>query len=269
MMLAVLLGAAVGLILALTGAGGGMLAVPLLMFSLGLGVSEAAPVALLAVGLAAALGALMGLRFGHLRYRAAGFMALLGIAGAPLGWWLGRHAANAPLALLFSAVLVYTSWRMLRLAGRGARHATAAPHAMPPCRIDPVAGRLRWTAACARALGSTGFAAGVLSSLLGVGGGFVIVPALLRVTDLDMQSIAVTSMAAIALVSLAGILVFALAGHAMAWPVALPFALGALLGLLIGRRIARRLPERRLQQAFGVAGLCVVLLLIGRVLGGI
>jgi uncharacterized membrane protein YfcA len=264
MMLAVLLGAAVGLILALTGAGGGMLAVPLLMFSLGLGVSEAAPVALLAVGLAAALGALMGLRFGHLRYRAAGFMALLGIAGAPLGWWLGRHAANAPLALLFSAVLVYTSWRMLRLAGRGARHATAAPHAMPPCRIDPVAGRLRWTAACARALGSTGFAAGVLSSLLGVGGGFVIVPALLRVTDLDMQSIAVTSMAVIALVSAGSIVVSLLAGTALPLAVALPFAAGALAGLLLGRRLAQRLSGPRLQQAFAVLGLAVALLMAWR-----
>ena len=107
----------------------------------------------------------------------------------------------------------------------------------------------------------------MLSSLLGVGGGFVIVPSLLRVSDLDMPSVAVTSMAVIALVSLGGIVVHALAGHAIAWPVALPFALGALLGLLAGRRMARRLSGPRLQQVFAVLGLCVVLLLAGRALG--
>jgi uncharacterized membrane protein YfcA len=258
-MLAVLLGALVGLILALTGAGGGMLAVPLLMFGLGLGVSEAAPVALLAVGLAAALGALLGLRHGHLRYRAAGFMALLGGAGAPLGWWLGQRLPAAPLALLFSAVLAVTSLRMLRLA----RGLAAAPQAgaLPPCRIDPEAGRLRWTAACARALGSTGFAAGLLSSLLGVGGGFVIVPSLLRVTDLDMQSIAVTSMAVIALVSASSIAVSLWGGHALTLAVAPPFAAGALAGLLVGRHLARFLSGPRLQQAFALLGFAVAALL--------
>ena len=73
------LGAIIGAILALTGAGGGILAVPLLVFGLGLSMVEAAPIGLLAVGLAASVGAVLGLRQGIVRYRAAGFVAGIGI----------------------------------------------------------------------------------------------------------------------------------------------------------------------------------------------
>jgi uncharacterized membrane protein YfcA len=265
--LALGLGALVGLILAMTGAGGGSMAVPLLIFGLGLSVTEAAPVALFAVGLAAAIGAALGLQAGHVRYRAAGLMALLGFVGAPLGWWLAQRIPNRPLTLIFAALLAYTSLRMLRLANPApAPAATPACRAAPPCRMDPVEGRLRWTLSCARALGAAGFTAGLFSSLLGVGGGFVIVPALLRVSDLDMQSIAVTSMAVIALVSLCSIAVYGLAGHAIAWPVAWPFALGALAGLLAGRQLARRLSGPKLQQSFALLGLGVVGLLVWRAL---
>ena len=73
------LGSVVGLILALTGAGGAIVAVPLLIFGLHLSVSEAAPIALLAVGLSAGLGAMLGLREGKVRYKAAGLMAVCGV----------------------------------------------------------------------------------------------------------------------------------------------------------------------------------------------
>ena len=79
------LGAIIGAVLALTGAGGGILAVPLLVFGLGLSMVEAAPVGLLAVGLAAAVGAVLGLRRGLVRYRAALFIALIGMPGAAQG----------------------------------------------------------------------------------------------------------------------------------------------------------------------------------------
>ncbi|HEX7638057.1 MAG TPA: sulfite exporter TauE/SafE family protein, partial [Burkholderiaceae bacterium] len=72
MLLAAALGAVVGLLLALTGAGGGILAVPLLVFGLHLGVARAAPIGLIAVGLSAAIAAALGLRAGIVRYRAAG-----------------------------------------------------------------------------------------------------------------------------------------------------------------------------------------------------
>jgi len=261
---AVALGALVGLVLALTGAGGGSLAVPLLIFALGMNVSQAAPVALFAVGLAAMIGAAFGLRAGHVRYRAAALMAGVGFLGAPVGWYLGRHIPNGPLTLIFAAVLAYTSLRMLRPAGQAAAAAALPLARLPPCRLDPVEGRLHWTAACARALGSAGFAAGVLSALLGVGGGFVIVPALLRVSDLDMPSVSVTSMSVIALVAVASIAIYGYAGQEIDWRIAAPFAAGALAGVLGGRQLARRLPGARLQQAFACIGLIVVAMLLWR-----
>src|SRR5665647_2163340 len=76
MTLAIALGAIIGAMLALTGAGGGVLAIPLLVFGLHLPVQQAAPVGLVAVGLAAAFGAALGLRQRIVRYRAAGLIGL-------------------------------------------------------------------------------------------------------------------------------------------------------------------------------------------------
>ena len=192
------LGAVVGLVLALTGAGGGVLAVPLLVFGLHLSVQQAAPLSLIAVGAAAATGALLGLREGIVRYRAAGLIGGVAMLMAPVGVWIAQRLPPAPLLIGFAGVLAWTAWRMadLRLARSGT--AQPAPRNPGPCLRDPVDGRLRWTAPCASVLGATGLASGLLTGLLGVGGGFVIVPSLTRHTDLDARSIAATSLAVIA-----------------------------------------------------------------------
>ncbi|NGY03221.1 sulfite exporter TauE/SafE family protein [Solimonas terrae] len=258
------LGAVVGAILALTGAGGGILAVPLLVFGLGLSMAQAAPVGLLAVGLSAALGAVLGLREGIVRYRAAGFIAGIGIVFAPLGLWIAHRVPNAPLALAFAALLIYAMQRMYRQARRELREGPQPPRTeVLPCVINPGRGRLRWTLPCARSLALTGVISGVLSGLLGVGGGFVIVPALSRYTDLDMKSIVATSLAVIALVS-AGSVAAASIGGVMHWAVGVPFAGGAVAGVLGGRLFAARLAGPRLQQAFAGVGSIAALLLIVR-----
>ncbi|NKF22574.1 sulfite exporter TauE/SafE family protein [Solimonas marina] len=258
------LGAIVGAILALTGAGGGILAVPLLVFGLGLSMAQAAPVGLLAVGLAAALGAALGLREGIVRYRAAGFIALIGVVFAPAGLWLAHRVPNAPLAFAFAALLLYAMQRMYFKARRElSGDALQAPRELLPCVVNPVQGRLRWTLPCARALALTGVVSGVLSGLLGVGGGFVIVPALTRYSDLDMKSVVATSLAVIALVS-AGSVAAASAGGVMHWGIGAPFAAGAVAGLAAGRLFAHRLAGPRLQQLFAVVGVIAALLLIWR-----
>src|SRR5476651_1758496 len=106
------MGMIIGAILALTGAGGGILAVPLLVFGLGLSIAQAAPVGLLAVGLAAGVGALLGLRQGIVRYRAAAYIAGVGVLLTPLGLWLAHHLPNEPLALGFAVVMVYACGRI-------------------------------------------------------------------------------------------------------------------------------------------------------------
>ncbi|AIL59280.1 sulfite exporter TauE/SafE family protein [Pseudomonas alkylphenolica] len=261
------LGAIIGAVLALTGAGGGILAVPLLVFGLGLSMVEAAPVGLLAVGMAAAVGAVLGLRQGVVRYRAAAFVALIGIVAAPFGLMLAHQLPNAPLALAFAAVLVYACVRMLLKARRELRgEPPLGKRMVMPCVLNPLQGRLRWTLPCARALAFTGTLSGLLSGLLGVGGGFVIIPALSRYTNLDMKSIVATSLAVIALVS-TGSVISASVGGVMHWSVGAPFAGGAVLGLLVARQFAGRLAGPRLQQLFATVGICAAVLLAVKTLG--
>ncbi|WKB55141.1 sulfite exporter TauE/SafE family protein [Eleftheria terrae] len=253
--------------MALTGAGGGILAVPLLVFGLHLTVAQAAPAGLLAVGAAAALGALLGLREGIVRYRAAALVGGVGMALAPLGVWLAQRLPNAPLTIAFAGVLAGTAWRMFHRASASAAGRPSPPRpAPPPCVLDPGCGRLRWTRPCAWTLALTGAVSGALSGLLGVGGGFVVVPALTRYTDLPARSILATSLAVIALVSAGGLGAAMLHG-AVAWPIAAPFAAGAMLALLAGRLLAARLAGARLQQAFALVSAVVALLLLARGLG--
>jgi uncharacterized membrane protein YfcA len=262
-----LLGALVGLILALAGAGGGILAVPLLVFGLHLTIMQAAPIGLIAVGAASALGAVLGLREGLVRYRAAALVGVTGMLLAPLGLRLARLIPNAPLMVLFSVVLAGVAWRMFRQAGRAGREAAAerAPSQLP-CVLNSSEGRLIWTLPCAWALAATGAVSGVLSGLLGVGGGFVIVPSLSRYTNLAMRSIFATSLAVIALVSIGGVAAAASQGG-LAWSIALPFAGGAVVALLVGRQIAARLAGARLQQAFALTSGAVSMLLLARGIG--
>jgi len=110
-----------------------------------------------------------------------------------------------------------------------------------------------------------GALAGVLSGLLGIGGGFVIVPALDRHSNLDLRSIQATSLAVIALVSVSGLTAAWWSGQLQ--PVAAaPFAVGAVVGLLMGRRWAMRLSTRALRRGFAVVAVVVAVMLLLRTL---
>jgi len=257
-LISLLLGSLTGIVLALTGAGGTIIAVPLLIFGLHLTIAEAAPVALLAVSVSAAVGALFALMQGKVRYRAAGFVAVIGAMVSPFGVWLAQKLPNAPLTLLFAVVLTIVAVNMLRqthLHGEEAMQASGL-RASTPCLLETAEGRLKWTWSCARALALAGALAGFLSGLLGVGGGFVIVPALKKVTNFHMQSILATSLAIVALISAMGVTSAAFMGG-MDWSIALPFTAGALAGMLVGRIFASRLAGAKLQQGFAVVAIAV------------
>lgn len=257
-MLVGLLGALIGLVLAFTGAGGGILSVPLLVFGLHLSVQQAAPIGMLAVFAAALLGAVLAWREAMVRYRAAALMGVAGMVMAPVGVFLAQHLPNLPLIVAFAGVLLYSAWRSLA--------APATTQAQAPCVVNPVDHRLIWTRPCAQMLVSTGLLSGFLSGLLGVGGGFVIVPSLSRYTNLAIGSVHATSLAVMALVSLSGV-VSATAHGAMNWTLALPFAAGAILALLVGRRLARQVHPKRLQQMFAWFCVVVAVLMLARALG--
>ena len=264
-MIAVILGIAIGIVLGLTGAGGGILAVPALVFALGWPLAKAAPVALVAVALAAAIGAVEGLRKGLVRYRAAAFMAAIGAALTPLGVRVAAVAPERVLLLAFAAAMLVVSMRMFRHSS--AAHASAAPEGQP-CRIDPRTGRLRWTASVAATLGAIGAGSGFLTGLLGVGGGFLIVPALHRYSEISMQGIVATSLAVIALVSAGAVAAASLHSHAPDLAITAPFALGAAAGMFAGRKLAHRLRPAHLQRTFAVITALVAAGLVARALHG-
>jgi hypothetical protein len=242
---ALLLGGAIGMVLGLTGAGGGSLAVPALVFGLGLTVPEATPIALLAVAGSALVGTIEGFRRGLVRYRAALVMAAWGIAATPLGVAAAHRAPEALLLSLFAAVLGGVALRSWRRPEAGERVDAA-------CRLDPATGRLRWTPTVLAVMSAIGAATGFLSGLLGVGGGFLVVPALGKASDIPLPGIVATSLMTMALVSSAALV--AAVGHGAALPaaIALPFAAATAAGMVAGRLAGRRLAPRPVQRLFAL-----------------
>jgi uncharacterized protein len=245
------LGIFVGILMGLTGAGGGILSVPLLVFFLHLKVAVAGPVALTAIAISAGVGAFLGLKNKLLRYKAAGFMAIIGLLLSPAGLWLAQRIPNHPLLILFSCILFFVSGRLYLEARREILGIAPASRNPPPCLINPEHGRLTWNLPCAKVLLLSGGLAGFLSGLLGVGGGFIIVPALKRYTNLTVQSMVATSLGVLAIVSSGSAIVSAVTGN-LALNIAIPFSLGAIVGLLIGRGLGKKLRGPRVQQIFAI-----------------
>lgn len=264
-MIALIAGLITGIVLALTGAGGGILAVPLLVFGVHQNVAEAAPVALAAVGMAAALGAILGLRKRIVRYRAAIVISLAGMIFSPAGLWLAHHVDNRSLTIAFAFVLLFVAYRTWQRASAPPTARRAVRDRSLPCQRDANSGRFRWTGRCARILTFSGAFVGFLSGLLGVGGGFVMVPALTRYTDLEMDSVVATSLAVIALVSLSAVASSALSAS-LNWTVALPFAAGSLAGMAGGRTISAQVAGARLQKMFAFVSSVVAVGLMAKVL---
>ena len=259
------IGVFVGVLMGLTGAGGGILSVPLLIFLLHLPVAEAGPVALTAITISAGVGAAIGFQAKLLRYKAASFMALFGLLLSPLGLWLAQKAPNTPLLIIFSFVLMYVSIRMLVQVARTLSGKIVQSPKAPPCQLDPSVGKLIWTAPCARALMLAGATAGFLSGLLGVGGGFILVPALNKFTDLPMKSIVATSLGVLAIVSAGGAFI-SLASGTLNMPIAVPFSIGSLLGLLFGKYLEKKISGPRVQQIFAIFTLIIAIGLLMKAL---
>ena len=251
-------GVAVGLSLGLTGGGGSILAVPLLVYALGVPAKEAVGVSLAAVAATALAGAVQRLVRKEVEVKTALLFALSGAAGAPLGTWLGSLLPEFLLLAMFSALMLFVAVRMWLKASRKpeeagvVRSATEPPlsdASGPACRRDP-AGRLALTSRCLIVLLLAGVLTGVLSGLFGVGGGFVVVPALVLLTGLDIRRAVATSLLVIALVGGAGLASHVAAGRPLSLELAVPFAVGGVAGLAAGTVVGRRLPPVLLQKGF-------------------
>lgn len=259
------IGLFVGLVLAFTGAGGSILAVPLLAFGLDMSMTQAAPIGLLAVTVASAIGAKQGLRVGIVRYKAATLLATSGIIIAPLGVWLAHRISNQSLNLIFACVLIYVSLQMWEKSKETIKNDADLP--APACEVNPATSKLFWTAPCTKRLIFTGSVAGFLSGLLGLGGGFIIVPTLNKVSNLDMKSIVATSLAVIALISTTTLITY-FSQHTIDWHIAISFSFATILSMIAGRFISNKLSNQTIQRTFACLAFLIAIMLTVKVFLG-
>lgn len=254
-MISGVLGFIVGSTLGLTGAGGGILAVPALVLGVGLSMTAAAPIALIAVGLAAFTGAIDGLRRHMVRYKAALIMSVTGGLVSPLGLSLAKQLPEFWLKLLFVGVMLTVALRMFKQHLGRTKQPTQLLAPAKPCMVSEQTGKFIWNARCFTYILSIGAFSGLLTGLLGVGGGFIIVPLLQRFTNLKIHSIVATSLMVIALIST--ITVFhALANASTLDPSTWPFVGFVIAGMISARLIAPRLAAATIQIGFAI--LCTV-----------
>lgn len=235
----------VGTVMAITGAGGGILAVPALANGMHLTMQQAAPIALIAVSGAAATGAMQGLRAGIVRYRAAFLIAIVGLPFTSLGLLLASHLPQSTLRFMFAVVLLWVAGRMILQARQDAKPGTVAA-----CQLNPETGRLHWKKSTFAIIAMIGASTGFTTGLLGVGGGFIIVPALKRFTNIPMHGIVATSLMVIALVGTEGVMSAVAQGATLPLQVTCAFAGSVCGGMLLGRQLSGRLPARYIHFGF-------------------
>ena len=247
-----LIGAAAGVIvgfsLGLVGGGGSILAVPLIVYAVGV---RDAHLAIGTSALAVAANALAGLashaRLGTVRWRIAGLFAAAGIAGAWIGSLGGKALAGPKLLVCFAALMFVVGVMMLR--GR-------------PARGDPDGepGRV----SIPRLL-SVGVLTGAVSGFFGIGGGFLIVPGLMYAAHLPILEAVGSALVAVAAFGLTTAVNYARSGW-IDWPLAAVLIGGGALGGIAGTRLARRLAAKRgmLNRVYAAAVFMVALYMIYR-----
>jgi len=249
-MIEVLGGALVGLSLGLMGAGGAILSIPIFTLVLGHAIAVSKVEALAVTGSIALFSGMRAVIARNTDLARFAAFALPGLVGAWLGGPLGKMISPIVQASLFGALAVVAAWRM-----------TAAQKDQDPDSPPPLSAR-------AIALATvTGFLIGVLTSVIGVGGGFLLVPALVLVTGLPIKRAAGTSLLVIAVNSGVGVAASAFyqreAFDSVDWQSVSIVALCGIVGSVAGARFGAMLPARMLRRIFAAV---LVLVALGVVL---
>ncbi len=263
-----LIGILIGLVLGLTGAGGSVLAVPMLKWGLGLPTSEAMGLSLGAVAAAAAYGSFIRLKQNSIVWMPAGVLIVSGVLGSPLGSWLRMRAPELWLDIGFSILVVIVAvgmWRQAKSDPSSTKVLRAepdvAPGADPACDLSP-SGQFELKPRCVGRMASIGIALGILSGLFGVGGGFVIVPGLMLFTGLNAARAVATSLIVITAVSSFSFALFVWQRPTFNWYQFVPVAVGGLLGMFSGSLIGRFIAGPKLQQVFVILMLLMAALML-------
>ncbi len=233
-LLAVFSGAAVGLVLALIGGGGSILATPALLYVVGVADAHVAiGTSALAVSVNAFANFANHWRRGNVRWKCALVFAVAGVGGAGLGASLGKLTDAAVLLPLFALLMLGVGAAMLR-----------------PRRIEPQTDVTLSRDNAPKLIG-LGFAVGALSGFFGIGGGFLIVPGLIAATGMSMIQAVGSSLFSVAAFGATTAGAYAWDGL-VDWRVALLFIGGGMIGGAVGAAFAQRLAARRgaLQRVF-------------------
>ena len=226
---------AIGLSLGLLGSGGSILTVPVLHYLLGQPEQAAIGGSLLVVGLIAAAAAIPHALKRQVAWRDVLWFGLPGMLGAWLGATLSHWIPGIAQLSAFALAMLVAAWKML----------SSTPVAQP----EDATARHR------AAVVAGGFGVGLLSGIVGVGGGFLIVPALVLLANVPMAQAVGTSLAVIAINALTGFAkylgVLGDKGIELDWPILLLVAAVGIAGSLLGMRIGRRLPQLLLRRIFG------------------
>lgn len=244
-------GLLIGLAVGMVGGGGAVLAVPVLVYAVGLGVHEATTASLAVVSLGAAAGAVGQARRGTVCWGSAGWFALAAALGSLLGTVANRALGGAVLLLIFSAVMLLAARATWTRAGSAIAKGSGCP--------QPRAG----------VLVALGLAVGALTGLVGVGGGFLVVPTLAIALSFGMREAMATSIVIVAIVSVCGLIAHLAVGNSLDVPVALAMGGAAVAGASTGPAIAARVSTEALSRGFALLVVFVALGVVGATVAGV
>lgn len=221
----------VGIALGLLGGGGSILTVPLLAYVAGMDAKQAIATSLLVVGVTSAIGAISHARAGRVQWRTGLIFGAAGMAGAYGGGLLAQFIPGTVLLIGFAVMMIATAIAMLR--GRKNIEVTAETHRMPVPKIV-----------------AEGLVVGLVTGLVGAGGGFLVVPALALLGGLPMPVAVGTSLIVIAMKSFAGLGGY-LSSVQIDWAVAGAVTAAAVVGALLGARLSAKVNPDALRKSFG------------------
>lgn len=259
-----LFGALIGFSLGALGGGGSILTVPVLVYALGETAHQATTGSLVIVGITSAVAALGHARAGRVRWKAGTAFGGFGIAASFLGTYFNRLVAPNLLLLIFAALMLIAAAAMVRQVHAAAPAPTralvtvGAPVLQPVPAATPVEPRPTTGTHAIAKLITAGLVVGFLTGFLGVGGGFIIVPALVVALRYKMPTAVGTSLLIIAINSATAL--FARVGHeSVHWAVIVPFAAAAIVASLAGKQLADRVAPDTLTRAFAAFTVLVAL----------
>lgn len=253
--LGLMLAALVGLSLGLLGGGGSILTVPILVYVLGYGAKEAIAMSLAVVGTTSLVGAAGHWRAGNVRPRMAFLFGAIAMAGSFLGSRLSAYFSDGAQLTLFAVVMLLAAGFMFRdrREARSPARVAAGGGGGPVFTAGPAVGdaiaQERRLPLLPIAL--SGVAVGVLTGLVGVGGGFLIVPALVLLARIPMKEAVGTSLLIISLNSVTGFAGY-LGRVEVAWGFMALFTAIAVAGIVVGTRLVRYVPQGALRRGFAL-----------------